>query len=501
MASPSSTFPPTKETAIKHLKPNTLWQVFDLFTQCPRPSRHEETVLKAIEAVCDQFKLLHKRDDIGNLIISKPATTGMENRQGVVMQGHIDMVPQKNSNSNHDFVNDPITTLIEDGWVTADGTTLGADNGIGVAAALAVMIRDDVKHGPLELLITVDEESGMAGAYGLQANTLSGDILLNLDTEDEGEIYVGCAGGVDVSATLSMDYIPLKGSDDLLAYELAITGLRGGHSGLDINEGRANANKLIMRFLMNYQSSVGIQVFAFNGGTLRNAIARESFTKIVIDTSRSDELKAAIDEFSKEIKLEYGSVEPNFSMLSSIVPLPEKVYSQESLEIALNSVSACIHGVTRMSPEFDGVVETSNNLAIVKSNNDKLEVLSLVRSLSDNARDDLAKCISATFKLAKADVDISGVYPGWKPDPNSQMLSILSKAYQKEFGVNPKVKVIHAGLECGLFSKPYPHWDMISIGPTIRHAHSPDEKVHIESVEKFWRFLLVSLESVPTKSV
>lgn len=501
MASSSSTFPPTKETAITHLKPSTLWQVFDLFTQCPRPSRYEETVLKAIESVCNQFSIIHKRDEAGNLIIIKPATKGMENRQGVVMQGHIDMVPQKNSNSNHDFVNDPITTLIEDGWVTADGTTLGADNGIGVAAALAVMIRDDIQHGPLELLITIDEESGMTGAYGLKPNSLSGDILLNLDTEDEGEIYVGCAGGVDVSASLAMGWIPLKQPNGLNAYEIAITGLRGGHSGLDINEGRGNANKLIIRFLLEYQESLELQVFGFNGGTLRNAIARESFTKIVIETSRSKELEAAIKKFYEDITLEYGSIESNFSIRSALVKVPDKVYSKESQERAINSIAACIHGVTRMSPEFDGVVETSNNLAIVKSDQNTLQILSLVRSLSDNARDDLAQSIAATFKLAKAEVEISGVYPGWKPNPESNMLSILSSTYKEEFNLKPKIKVIHAGLECGLFSKPYPHWDMISIGPTIRHAHSPDEKVHIESVEKFWRFLLVSLKAVPLKVI
>lgn len=486
-------------SVLLQLSPKTLWQVFDLFTQCPRPSKHEETVLKAIEQLCDEHALSHSRDSIGNLIISKPATPGFENRQGVVMQGHIDMVPQKNADSNHNFETDPISTLIEDGWVTANGTTLGADNGIGVAAALAVLISKDLQHGPLELLITIDEESGMTGAYGLESDTLNGDILLNLDTEDEGEIYVGCAGGVDVSAELSMSWQALNNPENKTAIEIAVKGLRGGHSGLDIDQGRANANKIINRFLMTYQHPLNLSVFSFNGGTLRNAIPRESFTHVVIDSRDQPLLEQAIADFINEINLEYASVEPDFHIELNTIPLPKQVYTQPSLNSVLHSVAACTHGVTRMSQEFDGVVETSNNLAIVKSDGHKVSILSLVRSLSDTARDDLAKSIEATFILANADTHISGTYPGWKPDPCSNMLSIMTQVYETEFACPAKIKVIHAGLECGLFSQPYPHWDMISIGPTIRHAHSPDEKVHIESVQKFWDFLVASLKAIPIK--
>lgn len=497
--SPTFSFPQKNQTLCQ-LEPKVLWQVFDLFTQCPRPSRHEETVLTAIESLCDSRKLKYFRDTIGNLIISKPATVGMEHIKGVVMQGHIDMVPQKNDDSIHNFITDPITTLIEDGWVTADGTTLGADNGIGVAAALAVLISDDIQHGPLELLITIDEESGMAGAYGLKPDTLSGDILLNLDTEDEGEIYVGCAGGVDVSAQLTMQWQPIVDTNNLCAYQISIKGLRGGHSGLDIDQGRGNANKLINQFLIQYQNALNIKVFSFNGGTLRNAIPRESFTNIVIESNRLQEFKTAIDQFTTEVTLEFGSVDTHLHIELKDIPLPKQVYAQASLELLLSSVANCVHGVTNMSDEFEGIVDTSNNLAIVKTEGDQVNVLTLVRSLNNLSRDELAKSIQDNFVNHKAKVTVSGEYPGWKPDPSSKILQTLCKVYEHEFGKVPKIKVIHAGLECGLFSQPYPHWDMISIGPTIRNAHSPDEKAHIDSVKKFWDFLTAALKAIPTNN-
>ena len=488
----------TSQSAITALAPTKLWEIFDLFTQHPRPSRHEESVLQAIEALCDQPELSHRRDEIGNLIISKPATAGMENRQGVVMQGHIDMVPQKNADSDHDFEKDPIRTYIEDGWVSAHGTTLGADNGIGVAAALAVLVSTDIPHGPLELLITIDEESGMTGAYGLKAGWLEGSILLNLDTEDEGELYVGCAGGVDISANIPMQYEAV--ADDAIALEIAIRGLRGGHSGLDIDQGRGNANKLLARFLLTYGDELGVRVAQFNGGTLRNAIARESFTHICIPGANESKFMAQLNTFEQVVKTEYGTVEPNLTITADTIALPSHVYTPESCNKVVQSVSACIHGVTRMSPEFEGVVESSNNLAIVKSEGDVVSILCLARSLSDTARDDLGLSIKATFDMIGAQTKLSGEYPGWKPNPNSKVLTLMSEVYQKLYGVIPAVKVIHAGLECGLLGKPYPHWDMISFGPTIRHAHSPDEKVHIESVEKFWEYLVASLGQIPERN-
>ncbi|MCX4027667.1 aminoacyl-histidine dipeptidase [Endozoicomonas sp. SM1973] len=484
-------------TSIASLTPTPLWSIFHQITQIPRPSKHEEAVVCYIESLCREHNLSYERDNVGNLIIRKPATPGMENRRGVVMQGHVDMVPQKNADSEHNFLTDPITTLIDGEWVTAKGTTLGADNGVGVAAALAVMIANDIEHGPLEVLLTIDEEAGMTGAAGLEAGHFEGDILLNMDTEDEGELYVGCAGGVDVSAKIAMDWQHTC-SDDI-AFEVKVTGLRGGHSGLDIDQGRGNANKIINRFLLENVDNLGVKVASFNGGTLRNAIPRESFTMLVVNQHKEIEFKKALNDFHQIIKNEYSSVEPNLSIEALKVDLPERVYTPESIKKVVYSVTACISGPARMSDEFKGVVETSNNLAIVKSDDNDVLILSLVRSLVNSARDDLANSIAATFKVADAEVSISGEYPGWKPNPNSKILTLMKERYEALSGVVPKVKVIHAGLECGLLGNPYPHWDMISFGPTIRNAHSPDEKVHIQSVSKFWDYLVDTLKHIPTK--
>ncbi|WP_163831807.1 aminoacyl-histidine dipeptidase [Spartinivicinus ruber] len=484
-------------TTITSLTPTSLWSIFYQITQIPRPSKHEEAVVCYVESLCREHNLFYERDKVGNLIIRKPATPGMENLRGVVMQGHVDMVPQKNADSDHDFLTDPITTLIEGEWVTAKGTTLGADNGLGVAAALAVMTASDIEHGPLEVLLTIDEEAGMTGAAGLEAGYLEGDILLNMDTEDEGELYVGCAGGIDISAEITMNWQNTDNDD--IAYEVRVTGLRGGHSGLDIDQGRGNANKIVNRFLLESIDKLNLKVSSFNGGTLRNAIPRESFTTIVVKKHKEVEFKQALDGFDQVIKKEYGSVEPNLSIKAVKVNLPKKTYTDESIKKVIYSVAACISSPSRMSHEFKGIVETSNNLAIVKSDNNRVLVLSLVRSLINSARDDLANSIAATFKTIGAEVSLSGEYPGWKPNPNSKILSLMKDRYEKLFGAVPKVKVIHAGLECGLLSYPYPHWDMISFGPTIRNAHSPDEKVHIASVGKFWEYLIDILKYIPSK--
>ena len=491
------------QTDIQSLAPKPLWNLFHVLTQYPRPSRHEEAVLCAIEARCNEHHLKHFRDEIGNLIIRKPATKGFEDLKGVVMQGHIDMVPQKNADSAHDFLKDPIQTHVietESGrWVTAKDTTLGADNGIGVAAALAVMFADDIEHGPLEVLITIDEESGMTGAKGLTSDSLQGEVLLNLDTEDEGELYVGCAGGVDVTATLTVAQEKLNEPEHHDAFELSITGLRGGHSGLDIHTGRGNACKLLNRFLLEYAQSLSIRVASIQGGTLRNAIPREAFCTFAIPKTNRASLNQAVERFSHSIMEELQSVEENLSINLTAATAPENVYATQDFDHVIKAVAACYHGAIRMSPDFEGVVESSNNLAVVQSNEDRITILCLARSLSDSARDDIARSLSATFQLAGATTDISGEYPGWKPDPQSHMLQVLSDVYQKQYGHIPKVKVIHAGLECGLLSKPYPNWDMISFGPTIRHAHSPDERVHIASVEKFWDFLLAILVAIPKR--
>lgn len=484
--------------SIENLEPNALWRIFHLFTQHPRSSRHEDAVLSAIELLCDQHDLSHKRDDIGNLIITKAATAGMENRQTVVMQGHIDMVPQKNADSSHDFLTDPIVTQIKDGWVTAKGTTLGADNGIGVAAALAVLISKDIVHGPLEVLITIDEESGMTGAEHLKPGWLQADILLNLDTEDEGELYVGCAGGVDITATFSMDH--QNTAEPQLAYELAVTGLRGGHSGLDIHTGRANANKIINEFLQTHLTALSIQVSRFSGGTLRNAIAREAFCSLVIPKEKQDALINAVKQFEERMRNAYVEIEDNLSVSLKAIDRPKQVYTTASCQTILNAVEQCVHGVAAMSPDFADTVESSNNLAIVKSSGDQVEIICLARSLSDAKRDQLADKIVNAFNQQGALAKQSGQYPGWQPNPESNMLTLMLTVHESLFGFTPKVKVIHAGLECGLLNKPYPHWDMISFGPNIRHAHSPDEKVEIRSVEAFWKLLLATLSSIPEKT-
>jgi dipeptidase D len=484
--------------SITQLTPATLWQIFYQLTQIPRPSKHEAAVIAWLQQWCDQQGLSHSLDQAGNLIIRKPATPGMENRKTVVMQGHVDMVPQKNADSSHNFEQDPIVTYIDGDWVTARGTTLGADNGIGVAAALAVLIEPGIQHGPLEVLLTIDEEAGMTGAKGLKPGWLEGEILLNLDTEDEGELYVGCAGGVDVSASVAMQWEPI--SEQSLAFEVAVTGLRGGHSGLDIDKGRGNANKIINRFLLESASELNLKVFEFNGGTLRNAIPRESFTKVVVDADKEPLFRQRLTAFTQTIRQELQRVEPNLSIAVSPIDNPHRVYTAEATERLLWAVAACTSGVTRMSDEFPGVVETSNNLAVVRSEGDDVRVLCLVRSLLNSARDDLALSLAGLFKLAGASVTVSGDYPGWTPNAESKILTLVIERYKALYGKAPEVKVIHAGLECGLLSEPYPHWDMISFGPTIRHAHSPDEKVHIESVEKFWRLLVDTLQHIPEKS-
>lgn len=484
-------------TTLSHLKPHTLWKIFEQLTQVPRPSKHEEAVVAMLQAWCDEHGLSHERDEVGNLIIRKPATPGMENRKPVVMQGHVDMVPQKNADSSHDFERDPIRAYVDGDWVTAEGTTLGSDNGIGVAAALAVLVEEGIEHGPLEVLLTIDEESGMTGAKGLKPGWLHGEILLNLDTEDEGELYVGCAGGIDVSAQVPMQFQPCNPDDS--AFLIAVRGLRGGHSGLDIDKGRGNANKIINRFLLENAAALNLRVFEFNGGTLRNAIPRESFTKVVVPDEKVNELQRVLGQFCNTLKSELQRVESNLTMTLEPVDKPSQVYTPASTEKLVMAVAGCTNGVTRMSDEFPGVVETSNNLAVVKSHEHSVQVLSLVRSLLNSARDELAQSIAGIFTLAGAETKIDGDYPGWKPNAESDVLTLMIERYQSLYGKQPEVKVIHAGLECGLLSEPYPHWDMISFGPTIRHAHSPDEKVHIESVEKFWTLLVDTLKHIPQK--
>jgi dipeptidase D len=431
------------------------------------------------------------------VIIKKPASPGFENRQGVILQGHLDMVPQKNSDTEHDFEKDPIDAYVDGEWVAAKGTTLGADNGMGVAAALAVMADDTLKHGPLEALMTVDEETGMTGAFELQRGILNGKILMNLDSEDEGELYIGCAGGIDVSGKLKYSEEDVPAGAE--AFRLAVRGLKGGHSGLDIHLGRGNSNLLLCRFMYGAVRKYGMRLANIEGGSLRNAIPRESFADVCVPASNKDAFLASVKEYESIFKNELGSVEPGLSFTVEPAKLEGGLIDIAATDRLVRLVYGAPNGVIRMSAEMPGVVETSSNLAIVKSANGVIDVLCLIRSSVDTAKDSLALSIQSVMELAGAEVTLSGSYPGWKPDVDSPILGTMKKVYERDFGKVPEVKVIHAGLECGIIGDAYPGLDMISFGPTIRFPHSPDEKVHIESVQKFWDYLVKTLEEVPEK--
>ncbi|WP_423126360.1 aminoacyl-histidine dipeptidase [Gaoshiqia sp. Z1-71] len=484
---------------IRALEPSALWENFYKLTQIPRPSNHEERIREFIFNFGKSLGLETIQDEAGNIIIRKPATPGMENRKGVILQGHLDMVPQKNSDKIHDFVSDPIEAYIDGEWVTANGTTLGADNGIGVAAAMTVLAAGNLVHGPLEALFTATEETGMDGAEGLKAGILQGDILLNTDSEDEGELYVGCAGGEDASVTFTYkaDAVP-AGS---LAFKLSVTGLKGGHSGMDIILQRGNANKVFFRLLNEACIAAGARLASVDGGSLRNAIPREAFGTLIVDQNKADRLKQALETEFTTIKTELSATEPEMKMALEPADLPGALIDETTQLNLTKAVMACPNGLIRMSDSMPGLVETSVNMAIIKSNAaDKQVSLSfLMRSSVDSAKTDLGKRIEAVFTLAGADVKFAGAYPGWKPNMESPILKTMQKVYAGKYGKVPEIKAIHAGLECGILGGTYPHWDMISFGPTIRFPHSPDEKVNIGTVGKFWDFLLETLKNIPVK--
>jgi len=436
-------------------------------------------------------------DEVGNVIIKKPATPGMEDRKGVVLQGHLDMVPQKNSDTDHDFEKDPIDAYIDGDWVTAKGTTLGADNGIGAAAAMAVLEATDLVHGPVEGLFTIDEETGMTGAFGLKPGLLDGDVLINLDSEDEGELYVGCAGGIDANVTFT--YTEENVPANVAAYKLMITGLKGGHSGMDIPLERGNSNKVLNRFMWKAAKDFGMRLASIDGGSLRNAIPRESFADVVVPKENEQAFVDYLKEYAQIAIAELISVEPDIKIDIEKTEMPSVLIDKNTQDSLLNALYACPHGVMRMNTNMPGVPETSTNLAIVKSGNGKIEVYNLLRSSVDSAKMDLANRMVAIFEQAGAEVELAGEYPGWKPNVDSAILKTMKEVYNNKFGKIPDIKVIHAGLECGLLGDVYPNWDMISFGPTIRFPHSPDEKVNIDTVQKFWDFLLETLKYFPKK--
>lgn len=479
------------------LQPEIVWKHFYALTQIPRPSKSEEKIEQFMAKFGRDLGLETLIDEVGNVIIRKPATLGMEKCKGLVLQGHLDMVPQKNSDTKHDFITDPIDAYIDGDWVTARGTTLGADNGMGVAAIMAVLESKNLVHGPIEALLTSDEETGMTGAFGLKAGLLKGDILMNLDSEDEGELYVGCAGGVD--ANISFNYKEEVVPAGHAAYKLTVKGLKGGHSGLEIILGRGNSNKLMFRFFRHASKEHGLRIASVDGGSLRNAIPRESFAVVTVPSAQAEKFETCVVKYQAIYKKELSLVEPDLSFTVQKTDLPKSVIENSVATKITNAIYGCPNGVIRMSDAMPGLVETSTNLARVFSSDGKLIIQCLLRSSVDSAKDDLSEMVSSVFELAGANVQLSGGYPGWKPDMNSTILTHMKSVYNKLYGRVPEVKAIHAGLECGLLGGVYPNWDMISFGPTIRFPHSPDEKVNIASVAMFWNYLVETLKSIPQK--
>jgi len=479
------------------LQPAALWNHFEEICKIPHPSKHEEKIREYIVNWAKKTNLETKVDEVGNVIIRKPATKGMENRKGIILQGHIDMVPQKNSDVAHDFEKDPITPWIDGEWVKAKGTTLGADNGMGAAAIMAVLEAKDLVHGQIEALFTVDEETGMTGAFGLKPGLFTGEILMNLDTEEEGDLCVGCAGGTN--ANMKFKYTEEATPAGTEAFKVNVTGLKGGHSGVDISLERANSNKILNRVLWFAQKNFGLRLSSIEGGTLRNAIPRESFAVVVIPKEKVAVFKKYVQEFQSVVINEYKGVETDPKISLETVAAPAKVIDQKTTFSLLNAIYATPNGVIRDSQDMKGLVETSTNLAIVKSEKGEIIVQCLLRSSVDSAKEDLEKMIESVYNLAGAESIFDGQYPGWKPNMDSAILKEMIAAYEKQFGVKPHISAIHAGLECGLLGGVYKNWDMISFGPTICFPHSPDDKVNIASVKKFWDFLVETLKNAPKK--
>jgi dipeptidase D len=482
---------------ILKLKPESIWKNFYELTQIPRPSKKEEKVIAYLKKFGEDLNLETIVDEVGNVIIKKPATEGMENRKGIILQGHMDMVPQKNADTEHDFEKDPIDAYVDGEWVTARGTTLGADNGMGVAAGMSVLQAPDIEHGPVEVLITMDEETGMTGAENLKPGILDGDILMNLDSEDEGELYIGCAGGVDTNGEFK--YKAEVTPEGMAAYKVSVKGLKGGHSGLDIHLGRGNANKIMNVLLMKAFEKYGVRLAEINGGSLRNAIPRESFVTVVVPEDRKVDFEAFVSEFEEIAQDEFKEADPGLIVIAEAADLPANIIDEKTQKNLYDAVAGCPNGVIKMSESVKGIVETSTNLAIVKSDGKKIQLCTLNRSLVDDDRDKLAAEIRTVFEAAGAKAVSEGAYPGWKPNPDSDILKEMKEIYNNKYGKVPEVKVIHAGLECGILGATYPNWDMISFGPTIRNPHSPDEMVKIDTVALFYEFLLETLKHVPEK--
>lgn len=481
---------------MKNQEPKALWHNFYSLTQIPRPSGKKQEISQFLADYGRSLGLETIVDQIGNVIIRKPAYPGYENHPGVILQGHMDMVPQKNNDVPFDFEKDPIRAYVEDNgeWVTADGTTLGADNGIGVAAAMAILADKNVVHPPLEAFFTVDEETGMYGANALEGGLLKGQILLNLDSETEGELYIGCAGGVDTTAMFPFTPVEVEAGD--IALRINLTGLKGGHSGCDIHLQRANANKLLFRFLKDAVANYEARLCTVEGGSLRNAIPREANAVITVPAEGKDEMLQLVDDYEDLFIREYDGVEDNIQFTATEVECPKTQMPEDVQDFLIHAICVCPHGVYRMIPEMPDVVETSNNLSTIKMEGDAVKVLCLTRSSVESRKEELRQMIHSAFSIAGADVTFTGAYPGWKPNVKSRILGVMKDIYQKEFNAEPRVITIHAGLECGIIGRNYPGMDMISFGPTIEHPHSPDERVNIKTVQKFYHYILATLKEL-----
>jgi len=483
-------------SAIRALEPKQLWNKFADLNAVPRPSKKEERVIQFIKDFGKSLGLETIEDTVGNVIIRKPATKGMEDRKPIVMQSHLDMVHQKNNDTVFDFDTQGIEMFVEGDWVKAKGTTLGADNGLGVATIMAVLESDTIAHPPLEALFTIDEETGMTGAMGLKGGILKGDILLNLDTEEDDEIGVGCAGGVDVTAT--REYKEEETPEFKIGYTITVKGLQGGHSGMQIHEGLGNANKIMNRLLFDGFENFGLRISEIDGGSLRNAIPRESNATVAIDAIHEEAFEFELKQFTDIIKTEFKTMEPDLEIVISKTDTPEKIMDLGVQEGITRALYAACNGVFRMSPDIKGLVETSNNIARVIVKDGAIKIGCLTRSSVESSKLDLANTLRSAFELTGCEVEFSGDYPGWAPNMDSAILKVMVPIYERlNNGEKPHVAACHAGLECGILGTNYPDMDMISFGPNIKGAHSPDERAQVTSAQKYWKFVLEILENIP----
>ena len=478
------------------LNPKAVWSYFEDICQVPRPSKKEEKIIQFLLEFGKKHKLETKRDEIGNVLIKKPATKGKEKIKTVVLQSHIDMVCESNEGTKHNFDKDPIKPYIDGEWVKAKGTTLGADDGIGIAAQMAILTSKDIEHGPIECLFTVDAETGLTGAFALQAGFFDGKILLNLDSEDEGELFIGCAGGIDTTATLF--YEEEQVPEGHIAFKVSVTGLNGGHSGDEIDKGLGNSIKIMNRFLWNAGNQFDLRIANFEGGKARNAIPRESFALITVHKDEKNSLLKYFNEYLPAVKAELAITDSKLELTIEKASTPKFVIDEDTQFALLNALYACPHGVYAMSMEMKGLVETSTNLASIKFIEDnKIFITTSQRSSVNTSKHDISRMVESVFRMAGAKVEHGEGYPGWKPNTNSEIMRITEAAYTKLFKKKPLVRAIHAGLECGLFLEKYPYLDMISFGPTIKGAHTPEERINIETTVKFWDLLIEVLKNIP----